>query len=480
MPLIQNTLDPEEPALPQGFTPRSWSQWRFWNSTAPEVLYVGQYNSGKSFALCWKCVALSLAFERNRGILGRKTRESMEATTGDILLNEVLTPAQKAAWWQPSKSAVIFPNGSILWLVGLDNPGRALSGNLGFAALDEAVQCTETQWDAVEKRVRLFRIPFRQMFGTTNPDSPEHWLAKRFRVHLGNHVQTIGGRVRRELINSQMGDNREFWADDYDLKLSDLSGAWRQRYVFNRWAGFEGQVFEAWDPVRHIIGHEHPALASWRQWGWLPPPDWERYMALDYGWGDPFVAQWWTRSPDRHWFLYREIYHSKRLAEDHARQILDLEARELATLRDAAKRMGRERDLASWLNRLNVVARFSDHDRGEREAMHRHGVPTRAAVKDVLTGIQEVIKVLAADDQGQPWARIIRDARVELDRDLVRRKVPTCTAEEIGGIRWPDKRDNLNQVRSAQELPVDRNNHGSDAMRYLFRSLVSMRPVRVS
>ena len=59
------------------------------------------------------------------------------------------------------------------------------------------------------------------------------------------------------------------------------------------------------------------------------------YCGIDFGyWPDPFVCQWWAKSPEG--AFYRELYRTKTLVEDHARRILEFERQEVAALQAAA------------------------------------------------------------------------------------------------------------------------------------------------
>jgi predicted transcriptional regulator len=41
---------------------------------------------------------------------------------------------------------------------------------------------------------------------------------------------------------------------------------------------------------------------------------------VDFGYTNPFVMQWWAEDPDGRLYLYREIYRTRRLVEDHAKR----------------------------------------------------------------------------------------------------------------------------------------------------------------
>src|SRR3546814_15562426 len=73
----------------------------------------------------------------------------------------------------------------------------------------------------------------------------------------------------------------------------------------------EGIIWPEFDPAVHLVDR------------FDIPDDWTRYWTVDFGYIHPFVAQWWAVDPDGVLYLYRELVHTKRLVEDHARQMLE-------------------------------------------------------------------------------------------------------------------------------------------------------------
>src|SRR5262249_31980716 len=142
----------------------------------------------------------------------------------------------------------------------------------------------------------------------------------------------------------------------------------------------EGLVWEGWDPDLHLI--------DW----FLPPRAWPRYVVVDFGFSVPFCAQFWAKDPDGRVYLYREIYHTEKLVEDHARRIKELLTEE-----------GLERP-------PTVVCDPAD---GEgRATLTRHlKVPTVAADKDTaLAGIQEAGERFVVAGDGKPRLFLMRGA----------------------------------------------------------------------
>jgi phage terminase large subunit len=136
---------------------------------------------------------------------------------------------------------------------------------------------------------------------------------------------------------------------------------------------------------------------------------------------------------------YRQIYRTRRLVEDHAR-----EARALT---------GEER----------IDAIICDHDAEDRATFERHfGQATEAAIKDISTGIQAVQLRLRPAGDGKPRIYFLEDSLIERDEDLAREYKPVCTEDEFEVYTWPKAADG----KPIKEVPVDLHNHGMDEMRY--------------
>ncbi len=460
---------------------RTTAQDRIVLSSAPEVAVSGGYYSGKTFAGCLLAYQYAAQNPGAQVALCREERASMTMSTLRVLREEVLPPELRS-WhgsfgWKESDSAVYLPRQagrqSVIWIIGLDRPERLLSADFALVIIDQAEQLSLEQFLlALGRSARQAGMPDGRIVLLFNPDHPEHWANQRYNFALGSRaVSDAKGEPWIEVVNCDPGDNLDYAEPRYRAVIERLPGVWAQRYRFNRWVGFAGSVLEQWNPNVHLI----EAPKEWQRWGGYPPPHWSRYLAVDFGYyPDPFVMQWWAESPEGRFYRYREIYHTKRLVEDHARHALKLQAEELSTLR-ACCSAEEARELAPYLDAFQITGAWSDHDREDQETLRRHGIWTANARKDVLAGIQTVISLLDPEQPGGPRLLLVRGALVETDPELANAEPrrPTCTDEEMGGYRYgkPDS--------AKRQLPVDRNNHGIDALRYFAHSLTTAPRVAV-
>jgi phage terminase large subunit len=475
------------------FRPNSLVQAMFMRSEAPEVLISSAYGKGKSRVLCEKAHWLCLVYPGARVVLARKQRAHIGGTTLRTLLDEVVHPEYIAKGWAPGAdggSTLFYPNKSELIVVGLDNPGRARSGAYTAAYVDQCEELDEEEWEAIGGRLRHKVGPYRQLGGACNPDSPDHFLFRRFRPDRGTHriwhrldrVRPDGSleythHLHGECIVSGQADNYDNLPDDYKMRLARMSGRYRMRYVDGLWVAYEGQVYDNWNP----LVHNPKKPDAWRRWGWFPPPSWRRYRAIDFGYVNPFVCQWWARDPSGAWWLYREIYMSHRTVNEHAAQMRLLEQREVDTINscldahvEACRRNGTEPELTEPWPRLPVSLSVSDHDAEDRATLDAAGFPTYPAVKDVTSGVQTVYNLLAAER-----LFIVQKATVESDPYLEAERLIMGTADEMPAYRYP-KLVKPASEKAPKEEPRKASDHGLDAVRYLLHTVAAHGEMQVA
>jgi len=409
------------------FTPYGGGR-ALWQCRAPEAILSGPSETGKTRTslekldgLCWKYPGVQCA-------IVRKTRASMTGSVLQTFEKKVLSEGspvtsfggEHVEWYD-------YPNGSRIFVGGMDRPDKVLSSERDFIYVNQAEELTLDDWETLTTRTtgRAGNAPYAQIFGDCNPGGANHWILKR----------TAAGDL--VLLESRHEDNPTLFDPATGAiteqgrrslaTLDKLTGVRYQRLRKGKWATAEGAVYEDFDRAVHVID-PFPV-----------PPDWIRIRAIDFGFTNPFVCQWWAIDGDGRLYLYREIYHTRRLVEDHARDILELEA-------------GQE-----W-----ITATVADHDAEDRATLERHGVRTTAAKKAVSTGIQAVQARLKLAGDGRPRIFVMRGALVEADPALLAAHKPTCTEQEWDTYLWQKTGDG----RPNKEQPSKVDDHGMDCTRY--------------
>lgn len=417
------------------YTPRGAARTLL-ESRDPEIVACGPAGTGKTRAAMEKLHLAALLNPGMRGLIVRKTLTSLGSTTLVTWRNQVAVEALEngtCAFYggSPQEAAAYrYVNGSTIVVGGMDRATRIMSSEYDLVVADEATELTEDDWEALTTRLRHGRMTFQQIVGCTNPDRPTHWLKGR------------ADRGQLVMLTSRHEDNPAYFNEDgtltergraYMAKLDALTGPRYLRLRKGLWAAAEGLIYEDFDPSLHLVDR------------FEVPDHWTRIWAIDFGYTNPFVCQWWAVDPDGRMYLYREIYRTHRTVDQHAADIL-------AAVTD---RDGR------WVE-PRPAAIVCDHDAEGRAVLERElGMATTAAKKTVLDGIQAVQARLRAAGDGRPRLFLVRDAVVRRDEALVDAKKPVCTADEVTGYVWDTGRG-----KDAREQPLKVDDHGCDAMRY--------------
>lgn len=428
------------PPITHKFVPRGACRKAF-EFRGDELLLSGPAGTGKSRALLERLHLLALLNPGMRGIIVRKTLASL-GSTALVTWNRFVIPEAKLVgeveWYGGSTQEAPgfrYRNGSVINVGGMDKPTKIMSSEYDLAYVQEAIELTEADWDAINSRLRNGIISFQQIMADTNPDTPTHWL--KARCDRGVCCMLESRHEDNPVLYDDTGNLTEA-GRAYIARLDNLTGPRHQRLRRGLWVAAEGQIFDEWDPAIHLIDR------------FDIPDSWARYWSVDFGFVHPMVIQWWAVDPDGRLYLYREIYHTRRTVDVHARNAL-------AQVVDSRGR---------WIE-PKPTAIICDHDAENRAVLKRElGMTTTAARKTVSDGIQATQRRLRKAGDGKPRLFILRDSLVELDPELVDAKKPTCTAEEIPGYIW-----DVGAGKAPKEQPLKIDDDGSDAMRYVVAEL---------
>jgi phage terminase large subunit len=404
----------------------------------PEILLAGPARTGKSYSALHKLHLVLSKYPGTKGFMARKTRTSMTNSCLMMYMQDVLKPPDNVTFHRTDQ-IFTYPNGSILAVIGLDDPERIKSTEWDIGYIQEATECTELDIQICITRLSHGVVPYQQLIMDCNPDRPTHWLKKR--CDMG----------KTALLVSVLQDNPKYWnfrdgkftavGQAYkDNILENLSGVTRSRLYQGLWVAAEGMVYDEWDHQVNMI-----SLADLPK-GW---DEWTHYWSIDFGYRHPFVWGDWIEDPQGRLYLYKQLYMTGRLVEDHAAQIYAVAPKE------------------------NPKAIICDHDAEGRATLERYlriyynnPMLTLPAYKAILPGVEAVKARLKPNWRGKPGLYIVRDSLVEEDKSLRDAGKPVKTEDEWEGYVW-DKTKNEGVNSKKDELPVDNDNHGMDQTRYM-------------
>ena len=405
-----------------------------------EVLLAGPAGTGKSLGCLEKLNAVALKYPGMRGLITRKTHASLPssalATLRKLVIRELIDAGSVYfhGGGPQDPPQYRYPNGSVINIGGMDKPSRIMSTEYDVAYVQEATELTLDDWEAITTRLRNWRMPYQQLIADCNPSYPTHWLKQRADAGATKMYSTC--HEENPVLFEEDGTLTVVGAD-YLSKLDALTGVRHARLRSGLWAAAEGVIYDEWSDANHMVDK------------FEIPQAWPRLWSVDFGFTHPFVLQCWAIDPDGRMFLYRELYRTGQLVEDHAKRILSLVTKG-----------------GVWTEPkpLRVVC---DHDAEGRATLSKElRLPIVAAQKAVTDGIQAVQARLRKAGDGRPRIFLCRDAVVDRDPVLVDAKRPTCTADEVPGYIWAPGPNG----QPAKEQPVKDMDDGLDALRYAVMS----------
>lgn len=252
--------------------------------------------------------------------------------------------------------------------------------------------------------------PGARLFGTTNPEGPEHWF-KRGYIDRADELDML---IFKFLI-----DDNTFLDPDYVASLKkEYTGVFYKRFILGEWCSADGLVFPMFDPARHVCD-EIPAATGYAEY----------YISVDYGTMNPCSMGLWRIDESRAVRLDERYYSGrkqKRLMTDEEYYLM-LEG--LAGNRDI-RAVVVDPSAASFIETIRRHGRFS----------------VRKANNNVLDGIRTVGSLLSGDR-----LLICRSCK-----DIIR---------EFGAYMWDTK--------AGEDAVIKENDHAMDDMRYFCSTIAA-------
>lgn len=302
-----------------------------------------------------------------------KTLTSLRRNCLDLL--ETLVGKSNFSYSLAAKQAVLF--GRTVYLEGV-NDARAESKIRGMtlqgAYCDELTLFTQDFFTMLLSRLSM---PEAKLFGTTNPDSPNHWLKSEYL----DRSQELDLMEMRFTI-----DDNEFLDPEYVRQLKrEYTGVFYERFILGNWVIAEGLVYSMFSEKEHVV-HVLPECCAHPEKG-----QGEYYISVDYGTKNPFSAGLWCVSGGGATRIAEYYYDGRkskkpRTDEEHYAALEKL-------IRHEVWNSGR-RTVESYPIQCVVI---DPSAASMIECIRRHGsFSVRAAKNDVIPGIGITGSLLAA------------------------------------------------------------------------------------
>jgi len=237
----------------------------FWGADAWLNIFDGSVRAGKTVASLLRWLKKIRDSHEGDFLMVGKTERTLKRNAIDPLV----------AWLGPERCKLHGGSGELtllgkrVYLAGAnDERSETKIRGLGLkgAYADEITTWPESFWTMLLSRLS---DPDAQLFGTTNPDHPAHWLKRDYLDRAGElDLYRVRFRLR---------DNTALTAKYIKNITASYTGLWRKRYIDGEWVAAEGAIYgDVWDPDRHVESKLPPMIRVWE--------------GVDYGTTNPFVA----------------------------------------------------------------------------------------------------------------------------------------------------------------------------------------------
>lgn len=204
-----------------------------------ECIISGPSETGKTFAMLYAVHTMLMTYPKARATLVRKVRATIYGTVLETWKRVIENADMRvSAYGGVQPSLYIYENGSRLYIGGMDNPGKILSGERDVIAVNQAEELDADDWEYLITRTtgRGAVVPFPATIGDANPSTPEHWILKR----------ADSGSLR--LLRSYHQDNPSLhdgtdWTAQGQRSISRLQGLTGARYsrlFLGEWVADDG------------------------------------------------------------------------------------------------------------------------------------------------------------------------------------------------------------------------------------------------
>lgn len=440
--------------------PHAGPQYDFCERGEFEVLFGGAAGPGKTDCLVMEATRF-VSFPKYRAIIFRRTFPQLQ----EIIDRCWNWYPKIGGQYKASEHRWYFQNGATINLGHMQHETDKYNyqgKEFHFIGFDELTQFLESQYLYLHSRVRTTdpEIPMR-IRSTTNPGGIGHsWVRSRFVTITKpkkTYLDPLSGQTRC-FIPATVYDNPTLVENDpgYVQRLEALPEVEKMRLLYGNWDAFEGQVFGELSQKTH--GCDPFPI----------PPEWEKLMVFDWGYGRPWAALWFAIDFEGDIYLYRAYYGmvknesgqydpnrgARQTNTEICREILDKEREKIGF---------RVADPACWgptkQHGSNVILGPSFAEDAAKESLF-----FLKADNDRLRGKQQVHMRFKIDEELDSKGEVIGE----------RPRFHAFKTDENGkrGVqRWWDELMSLQEsAKNPEDVDTDQPDEGYDCTRYAFMS----------
>ena len=261
-------------------------------ATARLNFWQGSVSSGKTYCSIWKW----LSWIRNEA--PKNGSFLMTGKTERTLQRNIIDPIQEMIgcdrFRQNKASGVITFAGRTIYVAGANDErsenkirGLTLAGAYG----DEITLWPESFFKMLLSRLRVKGARF---YGTTNPDSPFHWLKTEF-LDRENELNL-------KTFQFLLRDNVTLDPEYIRSVEAEYQGLWHRRFILGEWCQAEGAIYDMFDESHHVKTAE--AFGGHREK--------RMCVSMDYGTSNPSAAILLKEYENKGLYAVAEYYYDGR------------------------------------------------------------------------------------------------------------------------------------------------------------------------
>lgn len=137
--------------------------------------------------------------------------------------------------------------GRVMHVIGANDDraeAKIRGSEFAGALIDEAALIPESFFKMLLSRLS---VPHAQLFCSTNPDSPYHWLKKDF-IDRKDELDL-------KVFSYNIRDNPSLGEKYIEDISKEYQGLWYKRYIEGKWVVADGAIYDFFDHSLHVIPH---------------------------------------------------------------------------------------------------------------------------------------------------------------------------------------------------------------------------------
>lgn len=371
-------------------------------SNARMNFWVGSVRSGKSFVSLVRWLEYIQEAPPGNLVMVGKTSSTIKRNIIDPICDMIGADAKFYA----HKNELNLWGRRIYLIAAVDerSENRVRGSTFAGAYIDEISLIPEGFWIMLLSRLS---VPGAKLFGTTNPDSPFHYLKKDY-IDRADELDL-------KIFDFKLDDNPSLTIEFKNSLKQEYRGLWYQRYIEGLWTLAEGTIYDFFDQKLHCLDYP-TSFASYY------------IVGIDYGTTNPcaFTLVGFNQNAYPNIWIESEYYYNP---VEHARQKTDAEFAE---------------DLKKFIEGKNIQGIYID--------------PSAASFKAEISR-QGIRNVYDADNEVLDGIRFV--ATLITSGTLKICKCCKNLIKEMGVYVW-----DAQAAQRGIEKPLKKNDHIVDALRY--------------